>query len=391
MRRFLLVTLSSAFLSACSPGEVLDLGGDAGQSNEKATAPTGVGGSVFGAVPPTGASTGAAPPPDASIGPPSTGPSSEPTPFTGAPLVCASIDASEPSLDPGDGSASAYSVPLPGTGSPASASDGWILFDSDVGMPGLPQLYAIHPDGSGLVLMGGGTEPVASPDGTTLAWTGEDDIGTPQVWVTYLPGTSSRQLTSMNAGAGQAAFSPDGKSIAFHSADTIYLMNADGTDVRVIASNGGYEHPTFAPDGTLIVDQGNEIDSFDVSGPGGGSVVGNYTTTEIYPTVSRDGVTLAFIVGGCNGPVPGHIGLMAFGSYLPDPCNACLGSGYNLGQLAHPSWGPRTLLTFSHASGNGLSRIVVSDTANLSAEPVEILQDNGNQRDPSWAPSSLQL
>jgi Tol biopolymer transport system component len=207
-------------------------------------------------------------------------------------------------------------------------------------------------------------------------------------------------LTSMSAGANQAAFSPDGKSIAFHSGSSIYLMNADGTDVRPVIVGQGYEHPTFGPDGsTLIADRnGNDIDSFDLTGHNERAVVGDFTIDVLYPTFSRDGVTMAFIVGGCVAQsalppsfFPEHVGLMAFGSYLPDACNACPGSGYNLGQLAHPSWGPRSLLTFSHTSGNGLSRIVVLDTANLSAEPVEILQDEGNQRDPSWAPSSLQL
>jgi Tol biopolymer transport system component len=403
MRLFLLATLSSAFVSACSPGEVIDLGGDAGQLTEKAIAPTGstsAGGvGLNGPNPSVDASLSL----DASTGSEASDPSTGadlypdgptgPDLFTDASLACASDDASYPSLEPGDGSA--YSVPLPGTGSPASASDGWIVFDSDVNSPGNPGIYAIHPDGSGLIDIGGGTEPAVSPDGTTLAYTQTDDVGTPQVFLSlHWPDVGTGQLTSMSGGAGEAAFSPDGKTIAFHSGYDIYLMNADGTDVRrTIVSTGGAgtdeEHPTFGPGGsTLVVDRENEIDVFDLSGHYLRHVVGNYTAVETSPAISRDGATVAFLEGGCTG-IP-YVGLAAFGGYLPIPCNACRGSGSNLGKLGHPSWGPRTLLTMSHESANGLSRIVVLDTANLSAEPVEILQDNGNQLHPSWAPPSFQ-
>jgi hypothetical protein len=46
---------------------------------------------------------------------------------------------------------------------------------------------------------------------------------------------------------------------------------------------------------------------------------------------------------------------------------------------------------FLMAPSNGLKRIVVADTAHPDVEPVEILQDMGNQQNPVWAPSTFKL
>ncbi len=77
------------------------------------------------------------------------------------------------------------------------------------------------------------------------------------------------------------------------------------------------------------------------------------------------------------------------GGALPDWCNGRPATKEDLGRLSRPSWGPGTLITFAHVSHDGLRRIVVSDAANVKAPPVEILQDNGNQGDPAWAPASF--
>src|ERR1019366_997897 len=219
-----------------------------------------------------------------------------------------------------------------------------------------------------------------------------------QVFATKLAGGSTTQLTSMSADADQPAFSPDGKLIAFHSGIVVYLMNADGTDARpvlvsrVIPFSASFVHPTFGPDGnTLIVDNDNEIDAFDLSGGSPRFIVNNWTPDEAYPALSRDGRSLAFVVGPCELGLGPEVDVMPPDKFVWDPCNACPVSGTDLGTLTHPSWGPGSLLTFSHTSSAGTKRIVVMDTANPSAEPVEILQDSANQDNPAWAPSTFVL
>jgi hypothetical protein len=401
MRNLILVSLSSVVVTACSGGEVIDLGGDAGQST-RGPSPSFEGGlgtsSGAGAQSSSGggASYGAGASSDGGepIGVPEGGPPTGVYPFPDASaLVCAPFDA-----PPADAGASAYSIPLPATGSPASASDGWILYDSNVDS-NTTGIYAIHPDGSGMrsVLIVG-SEPAVSPDGSELVVTDLDE-STPQLALFRMSGgggviAEGQALTSMSAGADQAAFSPDGKLIAFRSGDSVYVMNADGSGIRAVASSYDiqdqfFEHPTFSPDGTMLLVQENTwyIDVFDLSGNRLGTAVGYSSTGAQWPALSRDGRELAFIAG--SSCARSQLRLVAFGANVPDPCDACQASGGNLGLLTHPSWGPGTLITYSHQSSNGLKRIVVEDTAHPDVEPVEILQDMGNQQNPVWAPTTF--
>jgi Tol biopolymer transport system component len=391
MRFFLLVSMSSALVSACAPTELIELGGDAGHVTESVATPTGADAGADASIdtPDLDASAALDLPPTARP----TAPAEDAATFS-----CAMTDASRPILDPMDGS-DGVSIPLSSAGSPASAADGWIVFDSDVASPG-PGVYAIHPDGSGLrrLISGSDSEPVVSPDGTTLAYS-QVVGGVSQVFATKLAVGSTTQLTSMSADADQPAFSPDGKLIAFRSGTVVYLMNADGSDARpvlvspvVLWSASYFGHPTFGRDeNTLIVDRDNEIDAFDLSGGSPRFIVNNATFEEDYPALSRDGTSLAFILGPCEWGLGPTVDVMPADEFVFNPCNACPVSGTDLGTLTHPSWGPGSLLTFSHTSSAGTKRIVVMDSANPSAEPVEILQDSANQDNPVWAPSTFVL
>ncbi len=73
-----------------------------------------------------------------------------------------------------------------------------------------------------------------SPDGTRVVFEGQGS-GTQEVWVADRDGRNALQLTSFNGGqGGTAAWSPDGKSIAYD------LRNEDGRgDIYVIPARGG--------------------------------------------------------------------------------------------------------------------------------------------------------
>jgi len=389
---------------------LIDLGGDAGHVTESIATPTGADAGADASIDTFGGGDRGLGPPDldasAALDLPTTARPTSPA-EDAATFSCAMTDASRPIVDPMDGS-DGVSIPLSSAGSPASAADGWIVFDSDVASPG-PGVYAIHPDGSGLrrLISGSESEPAVSPDGTTLAYS-QVVGGVSQVFATKLAVGSTTQLTSMSADADQPAFSPDGKLIAFRSGtvvtgafawDSLYLMNADGSDARpVLVSqvipllSASFGHPTFGRDGnTLIVDRDNEIDAFDLSGGSPRFIVNNDTFEENYPALSRDGTSLAFILGPCESGLGPTVDVMPADQFVFNPCNACPVSGTDLGTLTHPSWGPGSLLTFSHTSSAGTKRIVIMDSANPSAEPVEILQDSANQDNPVWAPSTFVL
>jgi len=99
--------------------------------------------------------------------------------------------------------------------------------------------------------------PVWSKDGAWIAWMSGLPFGGPKeendVWKIKPDGSGAVDLTPNTPGSdGFADFSGDGKTIVFRSGRTgnfdIYLMNADGSNVRSIVSNPAYDSfPTFSP------------------------------------------------------------------------------------------------------------------------------------------------
>jgi dipeptidyl aminopeptidase/acylaminoacyl peptidase len=63
-------------------------------------------------------------------------------------------------------------------------------------------------------------------------------------------GSNAHRLTSVDD--GHPAWSPDGNQIAFERGNSLYVMNADGSNVRNI-TNGGLDYePAWSPDGKRI-------------------------------------------------------------------------------------------------------------------------------------------
>jgi len=113
--------------------------------------------------------------------------------------------------------------------------------------------------------------PVASSGGTEVFMGGgagqiafaSDRTGAPQIFLVDLRGESAFQVTNMQGGACQPAWSPDGLRIAFispckgnediYTNTSLYIINADGTGlVTLDASPGGNFDPAWSPDGKTI-------------------------------------------------------------------------------------------------------------------------------------------
>ena len=98
-----------------------------------------------------------------------------------------------------------------------------------------------------------------SPNGRTFAFEWKPSNAAPEVTsnicVINVDGSSFRQLTRHLGEDRYPAWSPDGRQIAFSSHRNhrggIFLMNADGSDVKRL-TDGGEESPSWSPDGQRI-------------------------------------------------------------------------------------------------------------------------------------------
>jgi uncharacterized protein YjdB len=106
------------------------------------------------------------------------------------------------------------------------------------------------------------TEPVWSPDGSKIAFSGSETANGPfDIYVINVDGTGLTNLTAdMSFSYEYApAWSPDGQMLAFTSLDQfghshIYTMRADGTGRERLTSGAveSADHPTWSPDGSRV-------------------------------------------------------------------------------------------------------------------------------------------
>ena len=164
---------------------------------------------------------------------------------------------------------------------PVVSPDGrWVVFTSE--RTGSPDLYVLDLETRGApreLVAGDAMDDAAafSPDGRTLAFV-STRASNPDVWVTpFAPegpagDAEPVNLTANDAGDYNPVFSPDGTQILFSSsrdaaappsptagapgayeAGELYVMRADGTDVRRLTDDAAWDgSPAWAPDGQSI-------------------------------------------------------------------------------------------------------------------------------------------
>jgi Tol biopolymer transport system component len=279
--------------------------------------------------------------------------------------------------------------PVRCAGLPAEVARAWIAFDSDRDGRGR-SIYMVRADGSDLTRVtaspGFQREPAFSPDGKSLAYA-SDAAGTMQVHVLRFGSLADVSLTRRPDGADQPTWSRDGTFLAFHSGASVYRIDADGKNERLIATGtddfNAYMHPSLSDDGqTVVFDRNNEIDAVPVGGGAVRYVVQNTTTTIETPAVRGD--TVAFAVY-CAGE---QIALVPFAGST----QSCSGTFVtrSQGTARRPAWGPKDYLAYELGEAyNAPALTKITIISGPGGTPCTVYGDTWDNRNPAFAPDGF--
>jgi Tol biopolymer transport system component len=110
-------------------------------------------------------------------------------------------------------------------------------------------VYSVRPDGTGRTRLPSAqipTTPAVSPDGTRIAWAGDDST----LWVAEADGTGAH---SLGAPGFSPSFSPDGTQIAVSLLnDGLSIVDAASGAARQVTANVVSGPPHWSPDGAWI-------------------------------------------------------------------------------------------------------------------------------------------
>jgi len=153
-------------------------------------------------------------------------------------------------------------------------------------------------------------DPAWSPDGARLAFSRVSFLTRScGIYVARADGSELRQIADKCGSS--PAWSPDGTKLAFSYTDTIYVVNADGSNVRPLFAFGSgrqVSDPTWSPDGTKLAFDGSWLDSpgnwthciFVINANGSSAVCLGDTQGSSTPAWSPDGSQLAVVRSGSS-------------------------------------------------------------------------------------------
>jgi Tol biopolymer transport system component len=295
----------------------------------------------------------------------------------------------------GSNSAGAGAVGSGGSSSPGAPlgsceslePEGWIAFDSD-GSDFNRDIYRVRPDGSERERLTDDDsideQPSFSPDGSLIAFSSNRG-GSMQIHLLDVASGDITQLTDRAEGADQASFSRDGSLVAFHSGASVFVIDVDGENERVIATGldafNAYSWPQFsADDSELIFDRNNEINAARLDGSGQRQIVQNWTTTIKAPAVSPNGHDVAYEVH-CDTVL--SIWTTPAGVNT-EPCKGRRVTPVGDLEAKQATWGPNQLLAYERVdTATNISQLAVISRS-ADSVPCALSPSTSSDRNPSW-------
>jgi serine/threonine protein kinase/Tol biopolymer transport system component len=239
---------------------------------------------------------------------------------------------------------------------------------------------AVTPTGAPVVFGGGVSGQIAFVS---------DRTGLPQLYLMRVDGTGVKVLTQQSEGACQPAWSPDGAQILFISPcdrkrdaypdAIIYRMNADGSDIQpLLTLPGGVYDPDWSAAGIAFTYLENNRPQIFVAGPDGSNPrrISNPVSGDRQASWSPDGARLVFWNRTRSG-APNLYWMNADGSF----------DGANPKQVTRdvpagsPDWSPAGTLVVFESSFD--IAVVEWDALGFG---VRVLSEGGPNDTPHWSP-----
>ena len=223
----------------------------------------------------------------------------------------------------------------------------------------------------------------------TIAFTSTRD-GDPEVYLMNADGTNLRQLTKNTHSDRSPSWSPDGTQITFQSDrdgdSEIFTMNADGTNVRQLTKNTHSDtSPSWSPDGrhiAFVSNRDGDSDIFVMNHLGTNqTLLTNNRISDLMPSWSPDGAQIVF-----QSDRDGDSEIFTMDA-----------DGAKVRQLTHntrsdasPSWSPDGQHIAFSSGGQARLAILVMDA---DGSDLKRLTTGGDFRDewPSWSPDSASV
>ncbi|MFI5281771.1 MAG: hypothetical protein ACHQ0J_01415 [Candidatus Dormibacterales bacterium] len=267
-------------------------------------------------------------------------------------------------------------------------------------------IAVMNADGSGLKIIlagnrlqssagGSADTPEWSPDGSRIAYVWDPGTSAEyQLWAMNPDGSHRTKIWASPpccvTAEGGPAWSPDATRIATVTFNTLWVMNADGSNPQSLGTVGTGQRPTWQPEpivtlwhnGSVVVSYGNGLIAIDTADPRLDHPIVTVPTGEEVSDAAytRDGTRLAYINGG------GSIWVLDTTTGLIKELTTC-----HCPIISHVSWSPDgSRLAFTDADSNGAFQLFVIGADGMNRSQLTYFAQKTPSQ-PSWSPDGTRI